>query len=146
MHSSIQRLSPDLIGVGPDRVSIVFGRHDDTVFVASQLYSSPKQHIVHQPKTIISNPRLAIIKYESADAELYYVCSHRFRMVNASTIIYRATIHVFDLKSDRALGVVIQTARLKRLSTISEQLKFSRPAINQTARSQITAEENFARH
>ena len=143
VHSSIQRLSPDLVGVGPDRVSVVFGRHDDNVFLASQLYSSPKQHIVHQPKTIISNPRLATIKYESADSKLYYVCSHRFVMVNAFTISYRATIQVFDLKSRRALGVVTQIARLKRLSTIREQLRFSRPASNQTARTQITAEENL---
>jgi hypothetical protein len=50
VHSSIQRLSPDLIGASPDRVSVVFGRQGDTVFMASELFSAPNQRIMHPPK------------------------------------------------------------------------------------------------
>jgi hypothetical protein len=143
IHSSIQRLSPDLTGTSPDRVSVVFGREGDTVFIAGELYTSANQKIVHRPIARIPGPRLAIVEYESADHDLYYICRHRFRLERASRISYRSTVDVYDLNSHRLMGVVTQRATLKRLLTPREQLQFARPSQLQVPRTEISASANF---
>jgi hypothetical protein len=139
IDSSVQRLSPDLIGNSPDRVSVVFGRQGDTVFMASELYSSPKQKIVHGPKARIVSARLAIIEYESEDSDLYYIYSHRFRLNGTFSISYRSTIDVYDRNSHRLMGIVTERAALKRLRTPHEQLEFARPGRNQIPRAEVFA-------
>ena len=139
IHSSIQRLSPDLIGTSPDRVSVVFGRQGDTVFMASELYSSPKQKIVQGPRTRVVSGRLAIVEYESTDSDVYYICSHRFRLNSAFSISYQTTINVYDRNSHRLMGVVSERAALKRLLTPRQQLEFARPGRNQIPRAEISA-------
>ena len=146
VHSSIRRLSPDLIGTSPDRVSVVFGRRGDTVFMASELYSSPNQKIVRRPNARIAGPRVAIVEYESADNDLYYICDHRFRLKDASSINYRSTVEVYDLNSHRLVGIVTQRATLKRLLTPRAQLPFARPARNQIPRAAISATSGSAGH
>jgi hypothetical protein len=146
IDSSVQRLSPDLIGNSPNRVSVVFGRQGDTVFMASELYSSPKQKIVHGPRARIVSARLAIVEYESKDNDLYYVCSHRFRLNGTSSISYRSTIDVYDRNSHRLMGIVTERAALKRLRTPHEQLEFARPGLNQIPRAEISARGSFAQH
>jgi hypothetical protein len=144
IHSSIQRLSPDLIGASPDRISVVFGRRDGTVFMASELYSSPKQTIVHRPKARVVGPRLAIVEYESEDNDLYYVYSDRFRLNDASRISYQSTVDVYSRNRRSLMGVVTEHATLKRLRTPREQLEFTRPGPNQIPRVKISASANSA--
>jgi hypothetical protein len=146
IQSSIQRLSPDLVGASPDRVSVIFGRQGDTVFMTSELYTSPKQKIVHQPKARIVPARVAIIEYESADKDLYYVSRDRFQLADPSNINYQGTIDIYDLNSHRLMGIVTQTAVLKRLLTVRQQLRFARPGRNQIPRIEVSAREHFGSH
>jgi hypothetical protein len=146
VHSSIQRLSPDLIGASPDRVSVVFGRQGDTVFMAGELFSAPNQRIMHPPKARLVDARVAIVEYEATDNELYYIYSHRFRLNDASAISYRSTVDLYDLNSHSLVGVVTQRATLKRLLTPRDQVQFARPARNQAPRAEISARGSFARH
>jgi hypothetical protein len=146
IHSSIQRFSPDLTGTSPDRVSVVFGRKGDTVFMASELYSSPNQKVVRGPRTRIIGSRLAIVEYESTDNDLYYICSHRFRLNDGSSISYQSTIGMYDRNSHRLMGIVTQAAKLRRLLRAREQLLFARPSQLQIPRNEISASANFAPH
>jgi hypothetical protein len=144
IHSSIRRLNPDLIGASPDRISVVFGRRGDTVFMASELYSLPKQKIVHRPKARVVGARRAIVEYESADNDLYYVCSDRFWLNDASRISYQSTVDVYSRNRRRLMGVVTERATLKRLRTPREQLEFARPGRNQIPRAEISASASVA--
>jgi len=146
IDSSVQRLSPNLIGTSPDRVSVVFGRQGDTVFMASELYSSPKQKIVQGPKARVVDARLAIVEYESEDSDLYYICRHHFRLNGAFSISYRTTIDVYDRNSHGLMGIVTERATLKRLRTPREQLEFAKPGRNQIPRAEISARGSFAKH
>ena len=143
-HSSIQSFSPDLIGSSPDRVSVVFGRRDDMVFVTSELYSSPTQRIVHRPKVTISSPRLAIIKYDSVDNDLYYICTHRFQLRRTAIISYDSRIAVYSVNGHRLMAIVTQQAALKRLWTPRDQLEFARPSRLQVPRAEISATATLA--
>jgi len=114
--------------------------------MASQLYSSPKQKIVHGPKARIASARLAIVEYESTDNDLYYICSHHFQLNSTFSISYRSTVVIYDRNSHRLMGVVTEHATLKRLLTPREQLEFARPARNQIPRAEISARGGFTRH
>ncbi len=144
IHSSIRRFSPDLIGSSPDRVSVIFGRHGDTVFMTSELYSSLKQKIVQHPKARVVGTRLAFVEYASADNNFYYVCSDRFQLNNAARINYQSTVDVYSLNRRRLMGVVTERATLKRLRTPREQLEFARPGRNEIPRAEISARSSFA--
>ncbi len=146
IHSSIERFNPDFMGSSPDHVSVLFGRYGDTIFMASELYTSAKQRIVHGPKAVMRGARAVMLGYESADDALYYVCSHRFRLIDPTIISYQATIDVYDLKSHMRLGVVRQNATLHRLLTAREQLRFARPARNLIPRAEISAREHVTGH
>lgn len=146
VHSSIQRLTPDLVGNSPDRISVIFGRQGDTVFITGELYTSSWQRIARRPKARMVNARLAIIEYELADKTLYYSCRDMFRLKSASTISYRGIIDVRDLNSGTLLGVVTQTAVLKRLLTAREQLQFARPGPKQIPRASVVAAEQVSSH
>ena len=146
IHSSIQRLSPDLVGTSPDRVSVIFGRQGNTVFMMSELYTSPNQKIVHQPKARMVAARIAIIEYESEDKGLYYICRDRFQLKDLSSMSYQGTIDVYDLNSHRVMGIVAQSANLKRLLTAGEQLQFARPGPNRVPRVNVSAREQFGTH
>ena len=146
VHSSIQRLSPDLIGNGPDRISVIFGHQGDMVFMTGELYVSPGQRIAQRPKARIVERRVATIDYALADKVLYYSCRDMFRLKNASTISYQGTIDVRELNSRRLLGVVTEIAVLKRLLTAREQLQFARPGENQIPRASVVAAEQFGSH
>jgi len=147
VHSSIHRLSPDLIGTGPDRVSVIFGRVRDTIYMASELYGSHDQKIVRHPKTRVVSARTAIVEYQSADNQLYYVCSHRFQLDDAaSNISYRSKVDVYDLTHHRLMGVVTGRATLKRLRTAAEHLEFARPSRLQVPRADISATGDFKPH
>jgi len=139
IHSSIQRLNPDLIGASPDRISIVFGRRGGTVFMASELYSSPTQRIVRRPKASVVGARLVIVEYESADRNLYYVYSDRFQLSEVSHISYHSTVEVYSSDRHQLMGVVTEHATLKRLRTRREQLEFARPGPNQIPRAEVSA-------
>jgi hypothetical protein len=144
LHSSIQRLSPELTGNSPDRVSVIFGRRGGTIFMFSKLYSSPQQRIVHHPTARMLSPRVASVEYESADKGFDYICKHTFRLKDTSSISYQATINIYDLNSHKLMGIVTETAALKRLLTAREQLRFARPGKNQIPRAQVSAREHYS--
>jgi hypothetical protein len=144
IHSSMQRFNPDLFGTSPERVSVVFGRRGDTIFIASELYSSPTQKIVQLPKITIARPKIVVLKYESADDKLYYICQHRFRLNGSSLISYESRIDVYDLSSHRLAGIITQHAMLKRLLTLRDQLQFSRPSRLEVPRAQVSASARVA--
>jgi hypothetical protein len=146
VHSSIQRFDPDLVGNSPDRVSVIFGRQRDTVFMTGKLYAPPGQRIAQRPKAKIVDTRITVIEYELADKALYYSCRDTFRLESPSIMSYRGIIDVRDLNSRRLLGVVTQIAVLKRLLTEREQLQFARPARNQIPRASVVAVEQFGTH
>jgi len=143
IHSSVERFSPDLIGTSPSRVSVIFGRHDDTVFVASELYASRQQRITEGPRTRVIGARLALVEYESVDNGFEYICSHRFRLDDAVSITYLSTIEVYDRSNHSLMGIVRGQAKLKRLRTRRERLEFAQPGGNQVARRQISVKSEL---
>jgi hypothetical protein len=146
IHSSLQRVSPDLVGTSPDRVSVYFGRRGDTVFMASELYSSSNQKLVRRPSARIIDTRLAVIEYESEDDQLDYICTHRFRLVDNARMSYRSTVTVYDLHSHKLMGIVRQRATLRRLLTLRQQLEYERPSRYQIPRAEISATERIGPH
>jgi hypothetical protein len=145
VDSSIQRLNPDLIGTSPDRVSVIFGRKDDTIFMASKLYTPANQKTVHQPKARMLTTRTAIVEYKSTDDELCYTYSHRFQLNDAATITYRSKVDVYDRTSHTLVGVVTGRATLKRLRTSREQLEFARPSRLEVPRINVSASAELAK-
>src|SRR5207248_325180 len=121
IRSSLRRVSPYLVGTNPDRVSIIFGRKGNTVFMESELYSSANQKLLHRPVVHIIDPRLAVIAYESADNQLDYMCVHRFMLMDRGRMSYHTRISVYDLHTHQLMGIVTQDAMLRRLRTLREQ-------------------------
>jgi hypothetical protein len=132
-----------LMGVGPDRVSIIFGRRGDTVFLATELYSPSGQRIIGKPRVRILNPRASIIQYESEDDEVIYTYSHRFRLLDSGRIAYRQRVDLFDRKTRRYIGASSQHATLRRLFTADEERMFSQPASGDIHRGSVETTENF---
>jgi hypothetical protein len=138
IQSTIQRFDPDFTGTSPERVSVVFGRNDRTVFMASELYSSVNQTIVRRPRARLAGARVAIVEYRAADRNFYYICSHRFQLI-ATTIAYQSRTDVYERDSHRLLGIVVGRATLKPLLTADEQLQFARPTPLEIPRTEISA-------
>jgi hypothetical protein len=138
VHSTIQRFDPGLIGTSPERVSVVFGRHEHTVFMTSELYGSANQTFVSGPRARMAGARVAIVEYQAEDHELYYIFSHRFQL-NAKTISYQSRTNVFDCVSHRILGIVVGRAILKPLLTTQDQLRFAHPSQVEIPRTEISA-------
>ncbi|MBV8774777.1 MAG: hypothetical protein JO166_20950 [Deltaproteobacteria bacterium] len=139
IHSSIQRVSPNLRGKSPDRVSVIFGRDGNTIFITSKLYSSPEQKLLRRPAARVVRGRTAIIEYQSFDRELYYSHRHRFELKAADTISYRSTVDVYERSSRALVGIVTERATLRRLRTLREQLAFARPSRIEVPRADIWA-------
>jgi hypothetical protein len=142
IHSSVERFDPSFIGIGPERVSVIFGLESDTVFMDSELYSSLRQRIVHGPTASIRGARLMLVEYESVDNDFDYTFRHRFRLNDATSVSYRATVDVYERGSHRLIGVVEEKATLKRLRTAREQLAFARPGHNLLPRAEVSAHGN----
>jgi hypothetical protein len=145
VHSSIQRLNQDFIGQSPDRVSVVFGRAGDTIFIASELYSSQEQKFVRRPTARVVRARTAIVEYQTTDNQLYYIHSHRFQLNGASIITYHSRVDVYERSSRALVGIVTARATLKRLRTPREQLEFARPSRFAVPRAGIWARAKFTR-
>ena len=112
--------------------------------MTGELYASAGQRIAQGPKASIVSTRVAVIEYELADRDLYYVCRDTFRLRIPSTMSYRGIIDVSDLNSHKLLGIVTATAVLKRLLTAREQLEFARPGRNRIPRASVMAAEQFS--
>lgn len=139
IHSSIQRFNPNLIGKSPDRVSVIFGRDGNTIFMTGELYSSPQQKFAHRPAARVVRARTAIVEYQSSDRELYYSYRHRFELNGPDTISYRSRVDVYDRSSRTLVGIVNGRATLKRLRTPREQREFARPSRLEVPRADIWA-------
>jgi hypothetical protein len=146
IRSSMQRLKPDLIGTSPYRASVIFGRENGTIFIASELYTSPGQKIVGRPRAKVIRARTAVIEYQATDNRLYYSFTHRFQLDGASVINYQSRVDVYDRSSRTLLGIVTGRATLKRLLTRREQLEFARPSRVEVPRVSIWATAEFGRH
>jgi hypothetical protein len=142
IHASIHRFTTSLSGTSPDRVSAVFIHTDTMTLMASEIYTSPQQWITQPPEAKVISPRLVIIRYQSRDSDLRYVCSHRFWLADSSTVRYRAVIKVYDHRGPELLGIILHSANMKRLVTTRQQLQFAHPADNLIPRAVIsTADE-----
>ena len=138
VHSTIQRFDPALIGTSPERVSVIFGRRDQIIFMTSELYGAPNQTLIKGPKAKMAGARVAIVEYQAEESELYYIFSHRFQL-NAKTISYRSRTDVFDRNSHRLLGIVLGRAILKPLLTAQDQLRFAHPSPVEIPRTEVSA-------
>jgi hypothetical protein len=143
VHASIERFSLDLTGRNPSRISVIFGRNGNTIFVSSELYAPPEQAIVRPPHAIMRNPRIAIIEYASRDNQLYYACSYRFELEDNSIIRYRGKVNVYRLNGRLLIGRVTYRATLRRLVTPRAQQVFERPSSIERPRAEVSAARNF---
>jgi hypothetical protein len=144
VHSTICSVIPGaLTGSNPDRASIVFGRAGDTVFIASELYSSPTQRLIGRPSARISNPREAVIKYRSADSELEYKYECHFRLLESGRMRFRNRVVVYGRRRE-LVGTVKQEGMLSRLLTLDEQRAFARPSLHEVPKSEILTRKNFS--
>jgi hypothetical protein len=144
-HSVIHSVVPGhLSGKNPDRVSIIFGRSADTVFITSELYSSPNQRLLGEPVARVANPGEALIEYESEDAELHYGYTHSFGLLASGRIAYRERVFVYERRTNHLVGFVEQRATLKRLLTADEQILFARPSLDQVPWREVSSSRDFS--
>jgi hypothetical protein len=145
VHSTIFSVIPGaLTGANPDRASIVFGRAGDTVFIASELYSSPTQRLIGRPSARISNPREAVIHYWSEDSELEYKYECHFRLLESGRMSFRNRVFVYGRRRRKLVGTVRQEGMLTRLLTLDEQRAFARPSHHEVPKSEILTRKNFS--
>lgn len=143
--TTIRSVIPDLLaGDNPDRVSVVFGRQGQIVFVAAELYGGPHQRIARKPRVRTASSREVVIEYESEDVALYYVYTNRFTLRGSGQIAYQEYVSVFDRTTHNLTGAVSQRATLRRLLTTEELRRFSRPSLYQVPKRSITAKTDLA--
>jgi hypothetical protein len=144
-HSSVYSVVPGaLIARGPDRISVTFGRQGDDVFVASELYTAPNQRIMGRPRTLMSNSREALIKYEARDPDLYYVYLHRFKLLASGKIAYAEKVDIYDRSTHSWVGRATQHALLEQLVTADQRLKFARPSAFEISKGEVSTARSFA--
>jgi len=144
-HSTLHSAAPGLLtGETPDRASIIFGRQDDTVFIAAKLYGPPNQRIQGKPEVRVLSPEEAIVRYSSADRELLYEYTCRLTLVNSSRLLYRNTVDVYERDSGSLVGSVKQHAILRRLLTAADQRRFARPSPDEVPQREIAAGVQFS--
>src|ERR1700693_5311718 len=115
VHSTISSVIPGaLTGANPDRASIIFGRAGDTVFISSQLYSSPTQRLIGRPRARISDPQEAVIQYRSEDSELEYKYECHFRLLESGQMSFRNRVVVYGRRR-KLVGTVKQEGMLSQL-------------------------------
>jgi hypothetical protein len=112
---------------GPDHVSVVFGKRDDTVFFATLLYSPSDQKILSKPKARITNPTEVLVTYKGEDEQLDYIYLHQFKLLDSGKIAYNETVNFYDRRTHSYVGTFGQRAVLRRLTTASEERVFARP-------------------
>lgn len=144
-HSTLDSVRPGLLtGENPDRASIIFGRRGDTVFITGELYGATSQRILGKPRAHVVSPVEATVQYESEDAELRYDHTCRFTLIDASRIVYRNAVEVYDRDSGNLIGTVKQRAILRRLLRVEDQLRFARPSRHEVPQTGISASTSFA--
>jgi hypothetical protein len=144
-HSTLHSAAPGLLtGETPDRASIIFGRQDDTVFIAAKLYGPPNQRIQGKPRVRVLSAEEAIVQYSSEDRELLYEYTCRFTLVNSSRLLYRNTVDVYDRNTGSLVGTVKQHAILRRLLTAADQRRFARPSLDEVPQREIAVGVQFS--
>jgi hypothetical protein len=127
---AVQSVVPGaLVAKGADRISVTFGREGDTVFIASELYAGPGQHIVGRPRARMPSPTEALITYDGRDHDLDYVYLHQFRLLRSGKIAYSQKVDIYERRTHSLVGRATQHAMLQQLTTIEERRKFSRPCL-----------------
>lgn len=122
-----------------DHVAVAFGRQDDKVFFASELYSPAGQHIVNKPRARMIGPTEAAIEYASEGDEIEYRYSHRFKLLNSGRMTYKETVYLFERHGHHFLGMVKRRSLLKRLTSTAQWRFFSRPAADDVRQGDISA-------
>ncbi len=135
---------PSLMGVEPDRVSVIFGRRGDVVFFASELYSPSGQKIIGRPRARILSPKESVIEYGSEDAEVQYAYSHRFKLLDSGRMAYRQRVELYDRQTHGLLGTATQHALLRRLQTAGEKRLYSQPSSDDIHRGSVETDKSFA--
>ena len=133
------RGSGSLTGEGPRHAGVVFGRRDDQVFFASELYSPAGQHMIRKPLVKMVGPKEVSIEYESEDDEVDYEYSHRFRLLNSGRIAYDETVRLYERHGHHFLEIAEQHSLLMRITKIEEWRSFVRPAPDDVREGEISA-------
>jgi len=122
------RGSGPLTGESLRHVGVVFGRRDDQVFFASELYSPAGQHMIEKPLVKMVGTREVLIEYEAEDDEILYEYSHRFQLLKSGRIAYDETVRLHERHGYHFLEVAAQHSLLMRITKIEEWRSFVRPA------------------
>ena len=131
--------SGSLTGERSRHVGVVFGRRDNQVFFASELYSPAGQHTIQKPLVKMVGAREVLIDYESEDDEVYYEYSHRFRLLNSGRIAYDETVRLYERHRYHFLEAAEQHSLLMRITKIKKWRSFVRPAPGDVREGEISA-------
>jgi hypothetical protein len=130
----------------PDHVSVVFGKHGNIVFFATELYSLSDQRIVSKPRASITSPKDVRVTYKVEDEQLDYAYVHRFTLLGSGKMPYKETVYLYDRRTHRVVGTAGQRALLRRLTTTSEKRLFAQPSSRDVFKSELsTSKEIHAR-
>jgi hypothetical protein len=127
----------------PDHVSVVFGRHRNTVFFATKLYSPSGQRIVSKPRAWITSPREVLVTYEAEDDHVGYTYLHRFTLLDSGKMAYKETVNLYDRHTRSALGTDGQNALLRRLTTIREKRIFAQPSSHDVLKGELATSKRI---
>jgi len=133
------RGSGSLTGESPRHVGVVFGRRDNQVFFASELYSPAGQHTIQKPLVKMVGAREVLIEYESEDDEVYYEYSHRFRLLNSGRMAYDETVRLYERHGYHFLEAAEEHSLLMRITKIKKWRSFVRPAPGDVREGEISA-------
>jgi hypothetical protein len=144
-RSAVYSLMPGALAAkGPDRISVTFGRQGDMVFIASELYTGPRQHIMAKPKVRMSGPTEASVTYEAVDPELDCMYRHRFKLLRSGKMAYFQEVRMYDRRTRKLVGTATQHALLDQLTTAQQRRRFAIPSRFEVSRGELAAARSFA--
>jgi hypothetical protein len=127
----------------PDHVSVVFGRHGNTVFFATKLYSPSGQRIVSKPRAWITSPKEILVTYKAEDERLDYTYSHRFSLLDSGKMAYKETVDLYDRRTHSGVGTDGQHALLDRLTTEPEKRVFAQPSSRDVLNGEVSTSKKI---
>ena len=127
----------------PDHVSVVFGRHGNTVFFATKFYSPSGQRIVSKPRAWITSPREVLVTYEAEDDQVDYTYLHRFTLLDSGKMAYKETVDLYDRRTHSAVGTDGQNALLRRLTTTREKRVFAQPSSRDVLKGELATSKKI---
>jgi hypothetical protein len=127
----------------PDHLGVVFGRHGNTVFFATKLYSPSGQRIVSKPRAWIASPKEILVMYKAEDEQLEYAYLHRFTLLDSGKIAYEETVELYDRRTHSVVGTDGQHALLDRLTTAHEKRVFAQPSPSDVFKGELSTSKKI---